>query len=120
MEDEIIKAPDFKNIVDVLNYYDLNFSKTEFIDFSKIESLELDNKFIKDLNFALGNVGLDDKEFFMSEFIIVPFLREIWQQHLKLDLFSHVPLKINDFTVIPDYLISKKNKRGLKVVDKPL
>jgi len=119
-EENIIKTPDFKNIVDVLKHFDLTYQKETFMDYSKIKSFNLNRKFLTDLNFALKNVGSDDKEYFMSEFVIVPFLRETWQNHSKLNLFSHVQLKTDEYTVIPDYLITGKNKHGYKVVDKPL
>jgi hypothetical protein len=47
------------------------------------------------------------KEFFTSEFIIVPFLKKIWKRHPGLNLFSYVQIKVD---VVPDYLVSSKGK----------
>jgi len=116
----IIKTPDFKNIVDVFKYYQLQYKRTEFIDYNTIQKLPLEDWFLEDLKFALAHVGVDDKESFMSEFVIVPFLRKAWKLHSSLNLFSHVQLKTNDYTVIPDYLITGKTKLGYKAVEKPL
>ncbi len=116
----IIKTPDFKNIVDVIKHYQLHLKRVPFIDYSAISPMNLDSMFLEDLDFALSNVGIDDKETFMSEFVIVPFLRLAWKQHRGLDLFSHVPLRSRDFTVIPDYLVTGKTALGYKAVEKPL
>ncbi len=120
MEDEIIKTPDFKNIVDVIKYYDLSYKKTKFIDYKTIIPLKLDDWFLEDLNFALLNVSIEDKESFMCEFVIVPFLRKVWKMYNNLYLFSHVYLKSKNYNVIPDYLITAKNKYGFKYIEKPL
>jgi hypothetical protein len=119
-QDIIIKTPDFKNIVDVLKYYRLPYKRIEFIDFSIIQPVLLEEWFTDDLKFALENVGLDDKEAFMSAFVIVPFLRKVWKLYKNLNLFSHVQLKTEYYTVIPDFLITGKTELGYKAVEKPL
>jgi len=118
-QNEISKLQ-FKTIVDVIKHYKLHFSKTKFINFENIKPLSLDFIFLDDLNFALDRVGIDDKESFLSEFVIVPFLRKAWRLHTKLELFSHVSLQIDDYTVIPDYLITALTELGYKAVEKPL
>jgi len=110
----------FKTIIDVIKFYNFHYSKNEFIDYKLIIPVELDYQFIDDLKFVLKRVGVDDKESFLSEFVIVPFLRKAWRLHEKLDLFSHVSLQTDDYIVIPDYLITGLTKLGYKAVEKPL
>jgi len=119
-EEIIIKSSDFKNIVDVLKQYRIHLERIPFIDYSKVKLIELDDMFVEDLDFALSNVGTDDKEAFMCEFVIVPFLRKVWKMYKYLDLFSHVLIKTKDFSLIPDYLVAGKNELGYKAVEKPL
>jgi len=116
----IIKTPDFKNIVDILEHFNLQYERSEFLDYKTIPPLELEDWFLDDLKFSFSKVGTDDKEAFMCEFVIVPFLKKVWKLHRKLNLFSHVQLKTEDFTIVPDYLVTGANKRGFKFVEKPL
>jgi len=69
--DEVVKST--KNIGEILEKYDLIFKNEKFIDFSIIPNIELSLVFIEDLEFSLSKIGEDDKESYMSEFIIVPF-----------------------------------------------
>ncbi len=116
--DEVVKST--KNIGEILEKYNLIFKNEKFIDFSIIPNIELSSVFIEDLEFSLSRVGTDDKESFMSEFVIVPFLKDTWKRHKMLNLFSHVQIKADDLTVIPDYLITGVSKRGFKQMEKPL
>jgi len=118
--EEIIKTPNFKNIADVLKHYNLTYQKSKFIDFKNITPTILDDKFLIQLDFVLSKLGSDDKESFMSEFIIVPFLREAWMQHIDLNLFSHVQLKFDGYVLIPDYIIAGATKHGFKQLETPL
>lgn len=115
-----MKAQNFKNLNEILKYFHLEFMFEKFIDFYAISTIEPDAKFKKDLDFALANRGEEDKEAFVSEFIIVPFLKEIWERHSGVNLFSHVSVSLDDLTLIPDYLLAAKTSTGLKTLDKPL
>ncbi len=110
----------FNGFEEILENFRLKFRFDEFINFLKIQPVETEEWFKSELKFSLANRGEDDKEFFTSEFIIVPFLKEIWKRHPRLNLFSHVQIKADDLTVIPDYLISSKSETGYKTVKKPL
>jgi len=111
---------DFKRFEEILGTFGLKFRFDEFINFAEIQPVEPEEWFKSELKFSLANRGEDDKEFFTSEFIIVPFLKEIWKRHPRLNLFSHVQIKADDLTVIPDYLISSESETGYKTVKKPL
>ena len=80
------------NIMVILDNYHLNYKMIEFIDFDKIQPVNVTDWFKEELSFSLKNRGEDDKEAFTSEFIVVPFLKETWKKHPKLNLFSHVQI----------------------------
>ncbi|MEM9850072.1 MAG: hypothetical protein AAF847_19430 [Bacteroidota bacterium] len=110
----------FNNIAEILEHYGIEFEYNKFFAIDEIAELQLDDFFIRDLEFSLSNRGAHDKEFFSSEFIIVPFLKEAWKRHEKVTLFSHVNLKVNEFNLYPDYILGGKHKTGVKILQKPL
>lgn len=111
---------DFSNIKEILDAYQLLFRYDKFIDYHKVTKISLPQYFLDNLDFTMANRGPADKEFFSSEFIIVPFLFEAWRKHSKITLFSHPNLKVKDFNLYPDYIIAGKDKTGLKILQKPL
>jgi hypothetical protein len=111
---------DFNSAEDILENFRLTFRFDRFIAYEAAEPVQAADWFKEEIYFSLANRGEDDKEFFTSEFIIVPFLKEIWKRHPGLNLFSHVQIKADDLIAIPDYLLSSKSKTGYKVVKKPL
>lgn len=112
---------ELKTTDEILEYFDLKFQFSKFFDSEEISTLTPDEKFLSQLEFSLMNKGAEDKEAFTCEFLIVPFLREIWQRHPgKLSLFSHITIKVDEFHLIPDYVISSKSPRGLKKLHRPL
>lgn len=110
----------FNHTQDILTHYHLEYRVAEFLDFSQSPPVNVPDWFKQELRFALANRGEPDKEAFACEFIIVPFLREVWKKHPQLSLFSHVSIQVDDLTVIPDYLITSKHPTGYKTVYKPL
>jgi hypothetical protein len=115
-----IMSYDFKDAGEVLENFGLNFRFDKFVDFKKVQEVETESWFQEVIDFSLSNRGVDDKEFFTSEFIIVPFLREIWRRHPNLSLFSHVQIRDGEWILIPDYLVSSRNPTGFKKLHKPL
>jgi len=110
----------FSNSKEILDAYQLLFKYDKFIDYQSVTKVSLPQYFLDNLDFSLVNRGQADKEFFRSEFIIVPFLFEAWKKHPKITLFSHPNLKVKDFNLYPDYIIAGKDKTGLKVLQRPL
>ncbi|MDM8568188.1 hypothetical protein QUF50_01470 [Thiotrichales bacterium HSG1] len=110
----------FDNILTILEHYHLNYEIAEFINFDEVKLVSVMDWFKDELDFSLKNRGEDDKEAFAAEFIVVPFLKEIWRKHSQLNLFSHVQIKTDDVVVIPDYLVTAKTPTGYKKVYKPL
>jgi hypothetical protein len=106
------------NMMAILDHYHLKCQMVEFIDFDKIQPISVMDWFKEDLAFSLKNRGED--EAFSAEFIVVPFLKEVWKKHSRLNLFSHVQIKADDVIVIPDYLITAKTPTGYKKIYKPL
>ncbi|MCP4104094.1 MAG: hypothetical protein GY749_00915 [Desulfobacteraceae bacterium] len=113
-------AHDFKNSNEILKHFHLEFQFEKFINFDSTHSVGPDEKFKAELDFSLMNRGEDDKEAFACEFLIVPFLKETWMRHPKVSLFSHVTIKVDDFNLVPDYLVATKPSTGIKSLDKPL
>jgi hypothetical protein len=112
--------PNFNNTRDILAHYHLQYRLEEFMDFKQTSPLMVTDYFSEEIRFGLTRRGDADKEAFTSEFIIVPCLRTTWQKHPRLNLFSHVPIQAEDFTVIPDYLVTSPDPTGYKTVQKPL
>jgi hypothetical protein len=110
----------FNSPKDVIAHYHLHYNIAEFIDFAQSPVVKMSDWFKEEIRFALRHRGEDDKEAFTAEFIIVPFLKEVWKKHPLLNLFSHVPLKVEDLMVIPDYLVASPDPSGYKIVYKPL
>ncbi len=113
-------SQNFASIKQVLDAYKLSYKVEKFIDIEKIVLMPVSDWFKAEIEFSLTHCGQEDKEAFLSEFIIVPFLKEIWKQHPALSLFSHPTLSIEDMTVIPDYLLTAADPSGYKSVYKPL
>jgi len=111
---------DFNNADDILENFNLTFCFDKFFDYETVDPVQTAEWFKEEVDFSLSNRGEDDKEFFTSEFIIVPFLKEIWKKHPGLNLFSHVQIKADDLILIPDYLVSSKSRTAYKILKKPL
>lgn len=110
----------FTTLKDVIYAYGLSYQTDEFINFQIIETSSIPEWFKAEIKFSLAHQGQDDKEAFISEFVIVPFLKEIWKRHENLSLFSHPTLSTDEVTVIPDYLLTARDPSGYKSVYKPL
>ncbi|MCP4698549.1 MAG: hypothetical protein GY862_17120 [Gammaproteobacteria bacterium] len=84
--------------------------------------LSLPEWFIEDLNFSLSVKSSQENETFYEEFLIVPFLKEVWKKHPLLKVWSHWPLHYDkDFSGNPDYLISGIVKEQMyEVMNTPL
>ena len=112
---------EFKTSNEILEHFDLTFEFSKFFDADELSPVPPDEKFLSQLEFSLMNRGAADKEAYTCEFLIVPFLREVWQRHPEnLSLFSHITLKVDEFHLIPDYVISSRSPRGLKILHRPL
>lgn len=110
----------FTSLQSLLQHFKIALKNTRFIDYNTIAPVALDDWLVNSLLFYMENKGEADKEAYRSDFLVAPLLGEAWKQHPKLQLFSHPNVKIGDFNLYPDYLITGRDKTGVKVVSKPL
>lgn len=59
-------------------------------------------------------------EFYACEFLISPLLKEAWKRNPKSKLFSHPQIKYEDLILVPDYVVTPKDKTGIDTFQKPL
>ena len=115
-----MKFSEFKNNSDMLAYFDIQVQSSKFFDFDKIKSITL-SKFVKqDIDFSLSNRGNTDMEFYACEALIFPILKEAWKRNPKVKLFSHPQIKYEDLILVPDYVVTPKDKTGINTFQKPL
>ncbi len=92
----------------------------KFIDCDKIPPQTLPELVLTDIDFALSNRGDTDMEFYACEFFILPLLKEAWKKNPKVKLFSHPQIKYQDLILVPDYVVTPKDKTGANTFQKPL
>jgi hypothetical protein len=118
--DFAMKFSDFKNIAEMLAHFGLVVQASRFIEFDKIQPLELPSLVLDDLEFMLANRGNTDMEAYACEALIFPILKEAWKRHPKAKLFSHPQIKFEDLILVPDYVVAPRNKTGINIFEKPL
>jgi hypothetical protein len=115
-----MKFSDFKNNAELLSYFGYVLQNEEFMDFENTPKVELPALVVEDFKFALANRGNTDKEFYACEFFILPLLKEAWKRNTKIKLFSHPQIKYEDLVLVPDYVVTPKDKTGTNTFQKPL
>jgi hypothetical protein len=110
----------FKDVSEILEHFEYEVKNIEFINFNTIESVELPVSTWENIKFALANRGEADMEFYACEALIFPILRDVWKRNQKLKLFSHIQIKYEDLVLVPDYVVTPKDKIGLNKFKKPL
>lgn len=115
-----MKFSEFKNIAQMLEYFDLSVHNEEFIVFDNINPIEIPAYLKQDIRFFLSERGDTDMEFYACEALIFPLLKEAWQRNPKAKLFSHPRIVYEDLILIPDYVVTPKNKTGVNIFQKPL
>jgi hypothetical protein len=115
-----MKFSEFKTISGVLTYFDLSVQTSRFIDFEAITPLAIPNSLKEDIDFVLSERGDTDTEFYACEFLISPMLKEAWKRNPKVKLFSHPHIVYEDLVLIPDYVVTPRNKTGVNIFEKPL
>ncbi len=109
----------FKEIGDVLVFYDLAYKTNYFLQPATVEVPEI---LVKDLEYVIKKLPYQASEAAIGEMILFPILKEVWRSFdEKLMLWSHKSISFNkELGGIPDYMIAKQSKRGKVVLDKPL
>jgi hypothetical protein len=115
-----MKFSEFKNNSEMLAYFDLKVEKAEFLNFQDIPDITIPTHLKEDLLFVLNNRGDTDMEFYACEFLISPLLKEAWKRNPKAKLFSHPRIVYEDAVLIPDYVVTPKDKTGVDTFQKPL
>jgi hypothetical protein len=116
----MMKFSDFKTNAELLTYFGIRVNTGEFIDFNSITPIEISPYLKEDLSFLLINRGDTDMEFYACEALIFPLLKEAWKRNPKVKLFSHPQIKYEDLVLVPDYVVTPKDKVGLNTFQKPL
>ena len=115
-----MKFADFKNNSEMLAHLGYRVQNHKFIDFDCVQLVEMPKHLAEDIDFALANRGNTDKEFYACEFFILPLLKEAWKRNPKIKLFSHPQIKYEDLILVPDYVVTPKDRIGLNTFTKPL
>ena len=115
-----MKLSDFKTNSELLSHFGIKVSSEEFINFKLIPSIKITASLRDDLKFLLANRGDTDMEAYACEFLIAPLLKEAWKRNPKAKLFSHPRIVYEDTVLIPDYVVTSKDKLGLNTFQKPL
>jgi hypothetical protein len=115
-----MKFSEFRNIAEMLAYFGLNVKADEFIDFESLTPIEVPAYFKEDIRFVLAERGNTDMEFYACEALIFPLLKEAWKRNPKAKLFSHPQIKYEDLILVPDYVVTPRNKTGVNIFEKPL
>jgi hypothetical protein len=115
-----MKFSEFKNNSEILAYFGLVVHSKKFIYFQTIPSVKISPYLKKDLLFVLAERGDTDTEFYTCEALIFPILKEAWKQNPKVKLFSHPQIRYEDLILVPDYVVTPKDKTGINTFQKPL
>lgn len=115
-----MKLSDFKNNSELLTHFGLTVQNQEFIDFESIEPIAIPTYMKQDILFVLAERGDTDMEYYACEFLISPLLKEAWKRNPKAKLFSHPKIKYEDLILVPDYVVTPKDKTGTNTFQKPL
>ncbi len=115
-----MKFSEFKNNSEMLAYFGLQVQRSKFFNFDQIQAIQLPDLVIEDIDFFLSNRGNTDMEFYACEAFIFPLLKEAWKRNRRAKLFSHPQIKYEDLVLVPDYVVTPKDKTGIDTFQKPL
>ncbi len=77
--------------------------------------------FRENLDIVMQDGVVDNSEYAICEYLIVPILQEVWKHYRsKLILWSHQTLSCDEkLSGIPEYILAKKSPLGKRVFDQP-
>lgn len=112
---------DFVSTDVALEKYDLTRRDEEIVDYNQIQPILPSDILTRSLEFDLKHHPQILSEYALCERIIYPILREIWKRHSKLEVWSHIPIQVDEvLSGVPDYLIARKSPRGFQRLEIPL
>jgi len=112
---------DFVSTDVALEKYDLIRRDEKMIDYEQIQPISPSDVLMDSLEFDLKHHPQSLSEYALCERIIYPILREAWKRHSKLEVWSHIPIQVDEqLSGVPDYLIARKSPRGFQRLEMPL
>ncbi len=112
---------DFVSTDVALEKYELIRRDEEMVDYGQIQPISPSDVLIRSLEFDLQHHPQILSEHALCERIIYPILREVWMRHEKLEVWSHIPIQVDEeLSGVPDYLIARKSPRGFQRLEIPL
>ena len=110
--------PNVKSLPEVLSRYEIRYEKQDF----KVEkSVAAPVLLAEEIRFNLDEIAVDVSEAAICELLINPILRAAWKPFADvLAFWIRQPIQVdNDMAGVPDYMFSKRSKRGKIVLETP-
>ncbi len=114
---------DFTSPDVALKKYHLTKRNEKIIDVASISKIPINEIVWKLMEFDMEHVYANTPESSRCETLIYPILREIWQRHEQLHVWSHIGIQVKDdkdLNGVPDYLVAKESEQGLSEIAFPL
>ncbi len=112
---------DFKSANSVAEKYNLTIQRHLLFDHAAIVPIAPHAFLQQTLEFEVTHQPSNMTEYGLCESLIYPLLRDMWMNYPQLQIWSHVPLIVDDdLNGIPDYIITEKSPQGLEQFDRPL
>ncbi|MEG4529388.1 hypothetical protein [Microcoleus sp. D2_18a_D3] len=108
----------YKTIAAVLKEFTITYIEANFI----VESaFNIPDYFREDLEIVRQDNVVNNSEYAICEYIIVPILKEVWKQYRKnFILWSHQALNCDaNLNGFPEYILAQKSPLGKLVFDRP-
>ena len=108
----------YKTIGAVLKEFQITYTESNFIVETKFE---ISDYFREDLEIVIQDNVVNNSEFAICEYLIVPILKEVWKLYRsQFILWSHQTLNCDaNLNGIPEYVLAKKSPLGKLVFDRP-
>ncbi|MEG4941169.1 hypothetical protein [Microcoleus sp. F4-D5] len=108
----------YKTIAAVLKEFTITYIEANFI----VETaFNIPDYFREDLEIVRQDNVVNNSEYAICEYIIVPILKEVWKQYRKnFILWSHQALNCDaNLNGFPEYILAQKSPLGKLVFDRP-
>jgi hypothetical protein len=108
----------YKSFSAVLKEFQIFHSESNFI----VETeFQIPDYFRENLDIVIQDGVVDNSEYAICEYLIVPILQEVWKHYrTKFILWSHQTITADDkLSGIPEYILAKKSPLGKRIFDQP-
>jgi hypothetical protein len=108
----------YKTISAVLKEFQITYTESNFI----VETqFNISDYFREDLEIVRQDNVVNNSEYAICEYIIVPILKEVWKQYRSnFILWSHQALNYDaNLNGFPEYILAQKSPLGKLVFDRP-